>query len=101
LPVAILEAWAYELPVLMTPECNLPEGFDAGASIRISSDPDCIVEGLRTLFNLKDAEMYRIGCSGRNLVDEQFSWSRVAGQMHSVYSWLLGRGAKPSFVHET
>ena len=27
LPMAVLEAWAYGLPVLMTDHCNLPEGF--------------------------------------------------------------------------
>jgi len=35
LPVAVLEAWSYGLPVLMTDACNLPEGFAAGAAIRI------------------------------------------------------------------
>ena len=37
LPMSILEAWAYRLPVLMTDHCNLPEGFDADAAIRIGS----------------------------------------------------------------
>ena len=27
LPMALLEAWASGLPVIMTPECNLPEGL--------------------------------------------------------------------------
>jgi len=35
LPMAVLHAWAHGLPVLMTPECNLPEGFAANAAIRI------------------------------------------------------------------
>ena len=33
IPMVVLEAWAYGKPVLMTPECNLPEGFEASASI--------------------------------------------------------------------
>ena len=28
--MSILEAWAYELPVVMTDYCNLPEGFRCG-----------------------------------------------------------------------
>ena len=35
LPMAVLEAWTHGLPVLMIPRCNLPEGFAAGAAIRI------------------------------------------------------------------
>ncbi len=35
LPMVLLEAWACGKPVLMTPQCNLPEGFDAGAAVRI------------------------------------------------------------------
>ena len=38
LPVAVLEAWSYGLPVLMTEACNLPEGFAAGAALRIGTD---------------------------------------------------------------
>ena len=33
LPVAVLEAWSYGLPVLMTEACNLPEGFATGAAL--------------------------------------------------------------------
>src|SRR5262249_48685326 len=32
LSVAVLEAWAYAEPGLMTPECNVPEGVAAGAA---------------------------------------------------------------------
>ena len=33
MPIAVLEAWSYGLPVLMTEACNLPEGFAAGAAL--------------------------------------------------------------------
>src|SRR4051812_15779821 len=35
LPMTVLEAWAYARPVLMTPDCNLPEGLAAEAAIEI------------------------------------------------------------------
>lgn len=34
LPVAVFEAWPWALPVLMTPQCNLPEGFAARPAVR-------------------------------------------------------------------
>jgi glycosyltransferase involved in cell wall biosynthesis len=37
LPMSVLEAWSYRLPVLMTEHCNLPEGFAADAAIRIGT----------------------------------------------------------------
>ena len=39
LPMTVLEAWSYAKPVLMTAECNLPEGFAAGAAVRIGPVP--------------------------------------------------------------
>lgn len=50
LPMVILEAWAYGKPVLMTPECNLPEGFAANAALRIETNPESIARGLHELF---------------------------------------------------
>ena len=40
LPMAVLEAWSFAKPVLMTPECNLPEGFEANAALRIGATPE-------------------------------------------------------------
>ena len=46
LPMVVLEAWAYGKPVLMTPECNLPEGFAVSAAIRIETNPKALREDL-------------------------------------------------------
>lgn len=54
LPMVVLEAWAYGKPVLMTPECNLPEGFTANAAIRIDPNPESIAEGLRQMFEFSN-----------------------------------------------
>jgi poly(glycerol-phosphate) alpha-glucosyltransferase len=53
--MVVLEAWAYGKPVLMTPECNLPEGFAANAAIRIETSVESIAAGLRQLFELGGA----------------------------------------------
>jgi poly(glycerol-phosphate) alpha-glucosyltransferase len=36
LPMAVLEAWSYARPVLMTSQCNLPEGFSGGQRCALS-----------------------------------------------------------------
>jgi glycosyltransferase involved in cell wall biosynthesis len=98
LPMAVLEAWAYGLPVLMTPECNLPEGFQAEAAIAIQTEPQRIAEGLEALFGTSEAERREMGERGRRLVAERFSWPRIAAQMKSVYEWILRDGTKPDCV---
>ena len=55
MPIAVLEAWSYGLPVLMTEACNLPEGFAAGAALQIGPDRAGIGAGLRQLFAMSDA----------------------------------------------
>ena len=98
LPLSVLEAWSYRLPVLMTPECNIPEGFTADAAVRASPDPHSLGEALETLFRMSDAERAAMGKKGRALVERDFTWSRVASQMREVYSWLVEEGAWPGCV---
>jgi poly(glycerol-phosphate) alpha-glucosyltransferase len=98
LPVSILEAWAWQLPVLMTHQCNLPEGAEAGAAIRMEPEANSIAAALRSLFSLTDAEREAMGMNGRRLVDERFQWQRIGETMTQVYDWMLGRGSKPDCV---
>jgi glycosyltransferase involved in cell wall biosynthesis len=98
LPVTVLEAWAYGLPLVMTPQCNLPEGFAAGAAVRVDPEPASIAAGLRELFRMSDAERRAMGARGTRLVEECFSWPKIAQQMKAVYEWCLGRGPRPEWV---
>lgn len=98
LPMTVLEAWAHLLPVLMTAECNLPEGFAAGAALRIGSDVEGIAQGIRHLVGLGEGERREMGRRGLELVQRQFTWESVGRQMHEVYQWLLGGGTPPACV---
>jgi poly(glycerol-phosphate) alpha-glucosyltransferase len=91
LPMSVLEAWAYGLPVLMTPECNLPEGFASGAALEIRSGEGSFQNGMRTLIEMTDQERAAMGLRGRLLVEEKFTWSKVAAQMRRLYEEVLGR----------
>ncbi len=98
LPMAVLEAWGHELPVVMTDHCNLPEGFAAQAAWRTDTSPEGIAETLQSLLAAPDADRIAKGQNGRKLVQDRFSWPMVASQMKQVYDWLLGGGAPPPSV---
>jgi glycosyltransferase involved in cell wall biosynthesis len=120
LPMSVLEAWAYGLPVLMTEECNLPEGFAAGAAIGIGA-PGCadqrtkgpevrvqisepkgqtvgIATGMRRMMEMTEEERKGMGAWGRALVEERFTWPKVVAQMKALYEWVLGTGPRPDCV---
>lgn len=98
LPMAVLEAWSYGLPVVMTDACNLPEGFACDAALRIAAERTSIAAGLRQLIEMNAADLQAMGARGRQLVEQRFSWPRIARQMAEVYQWLLGGGGPPACV---
>jgi glycosyltransferase involved in cell wall biosynthesis len=98
LPMTVLEAWAYGKPVLMTPECNLPEGFAVGAALQIGTGSEEIAAGLKQLTEMDDDDRKAMGARGRGLVAETFSWPRIGEQMRSVYEWVVGGGTAPETI---
>ncbi|MCS3685497.1 glycosyltransferase [Salinibacter ruber] len=98
LPMAVLEAWSYGLPVLKTPHCNLPEGFEANAAMKVIPDAEAIAEGLQRLFGSSAEQRASMGDRGRSLVERKFTWPSVAEEMHKVYQWMLGERSAPSCV---
>ena len=93
LPMSVLEAWAYGLPVVMTPECNLPEGFASQAALEIRNGGmgNWSWEGLRSLLDMSDSDRIEMGQRGRRLVEEKFTWPKVAAQMHELFQQLLAK----------
>lgn len=97
LPMSVLEAWSYAKPVLMTAECNVPEGFNADAALRIGTTPEQIVAGLKQLFTMSDDDRADMGRRGRTVAAAKFSWPQVGSQMRAVYDWVVG-GEMPDTV---
>jgi poly(glycerol-phosphate) alpha-glucosyltransferase len=105
LPISVLEAWSYGLPVVMTQECNLPEGFACSAALEIRNSSafqpashslpatptklDSDWEGLPSLVEMTDAQRWEMGMRGRKLVERKFTWPKVAKSLKEIYESLL------------
>ena len=99
LPMTVLEAWSWHLPVLMTPHCHIPEGFDADAAIRIDDNVLSVKNGLMALFGMNDRQREEMGDRGYRLVKEKFTWEASAEKMIRLHTWLSGKTDKPDFVY--
>lgn len=95
LPVAMLEAMAASLPVLLSRQCNL----DADAlGVGLLCDPSTTSVGdmLRTFLSTSQADRLAMGVRGHHLVRSRFTWTVVAEEMVRLYAWMLGGGERPA-----
>lgn len=98
LPMAVLEAWSFRLPTLITAACNLPQAFEQNASIQILPEPRSIAKGIRELTSLDVDARTKLGANGFRLAESHFSWSLAAARTKQLYEWIKVRGDKPDFV---
>jgi poly(glycerol-phosphate) alpha-glucosyltransferase len=98
MPMAALEAWAFGKYSLLTPACNLSEGYKAGVAYHIEPNPDSIVNGLRYVFTRSDAELKNLGLQAHQFASFNYSWGKMAHNISEVYRWVSGQGPKPTFV---
>ena len=96
--MAVLEAWAYGLPSLLTRHCNLPEGYLAGAALPIESNPASISSALEAFTQMTNEERARMGIHGRELVQKRFNWPGVTQEMNAVLAWVAGQGEFPTSI---
>lgn len=89
LPMSILEAWAYGLPVAMTAACNLPEGFEAGAAEPVTTDPAELAAALAAFLGADPARRAAMGEAGRTLARTRFGWAEIARRHAEVYRWMV------------
>lgn len=84
-PVVALEAMACEVPVVLSTECRVPGVEESGAGIVVRLQPDSIADALERV--VEDSDMQRrMGRAGRDLVERQFTWTRVGEQTMTLYS---------------
>ena len=93
LPMAMLEAWAAGLPTVMTEECNLDEGFAAGAALNCGYDAPAIAAALSHALALTEPDWKAMSNAARELARTRFSAAAIAARWAEVYAGAIRAGA--------
>ena len=91
LGIAVLEAMAAQLPVVITEGCEFPEVSEHGAGLVVEPDEAPITEAITKL--LSDADLCKhMGQQGHKLVTERYTWKTAATTMANLYKTLVAGG---------
>ena len=91
LGIAVLEAMAARLPVIITKGCEFPEVSEHGAGLVVETGEKPIAEAITML--LSDADLCkRMGQQGHKLVTERYTWQVAAATMANIYKTLVAGG---------
>lgn len=89
LPMAVLEAMASSLPVIVSDECNLPEISRTGCGWVCGANEASLREAMLSLLRADDAELHQRGAAGRSLAVSTFDSGIVAATLHAAAANLL------------
>ena len=89
LPMAVLEAWSAGTPVLMSPECGLPVGYERGAAIDCGTTPSTVAAALRAGISMEASQWQAQSRAALSLADNEFGHKTVAEQWGNLYGSVL------------
>lgn len=97
-PVVILEALGAGVPVITTKASPWEELITHGCGWWTDSSVDAIADALLDVLPLPQTALKAMGQRGKQLVNEKYTWSRIAEQTIALYDWLLNGGEQPEFI---
>lgn len=86
--MAILEAMACRLPVVISKQCHFPEVAKSNAGIIVDSTQEELALALRKLLDFPELRK-QMGENGRRIVEKKYTWDKVAEQMIEVYQDII------------
>ena len=81
---------------MMTEFCNIPEGIEADTALKIYPNTESIGEGIGQWLEMGAAERKSMGKRGRLLMEQRFTWNKIARDMKSVYEDCVAGKGLPS-----
>lgn len=97
-PVAVLEAMACGLPVVVTERCNIADVGEHGAGWVVRANVESLEQVMGRCLSLSEEERKRIGKKGLELVRRKYTWDLLAERMNEVYEWMLGKRGRAACV---
>lgn len=83
-PMAVLEASAHGLPVVLTNECNFPELAANDGGWQCRPDLESVIASLEMALATDETERRQRGEAGRKLVAENYAWTSIATQVEDA-----------------
>ncbi|WP_347257235.1 glycosyltransferase [Methylocaldum sp.] len=90
--MAVLEAMAVGVPVVITPECHFSEVEDVGAGRVVPLDANQIADAILE-FAANAERRARAGAAARTLANTKYQWPTIARHSLRLYTNPLGNGA--------
>lgn len=96
--MTVAEALAAGVPVISTKGAPWAGLEPAGAGWWIDHGPESLASALAQAMALPTGLLQAMGARGRNWMERDFSWERIAREMVQVYAWAAGQGDRPASV---
>ncbi|MEM1304298.1 MAG: glycosyltransferase [Planctomycetota bacterium] len=90
--MAITEAMAYRVPVVISEACHFPEVAEVGAgSVVATGDAAATSDALLGVLSDPEAAAQQ-AAAGRLLVEQRYTWNRIADRFLALYEQMIDRG---------
>ena len=87
--MAVKEAMAAGLPVIITTSCHFNEVEREGAGFVVSHNPETISQAIATLIMKSDRK--EMGAKAAQLIKEKYTWPIIVNRLISTYKHLLNK----------
>lgn len=96
--IAVAEAMAHGLPVIITPDIQIaPEIAAAKAGLVVPGEVESQADAIACLLTSPQQRQH-LGENGKNLVNRRYSWSAIASHLTDVYRSIIERETLPDRI---
>ncbi len=88
--MAVLEAMAMALPVVITKACNFPDVANRNCGTIVEPEARQLEAALIDMLGASSSQRRQMGYNGQSLILSRYTWENVGRQLADLYAWVLG-----------